>query len=394
MAERDRTYEVASGVVPAASLLPSVAQPLLGLLTDRGGHSTRGRFSLGDNIGFALAGTVLCVPALRMLARPRTGTARTQVPPGTDDVAPFRAPGDEAYAALMADAKTTTTDCDRLVELVVPPAAPVDAHGDWTAAETAIGTRLPGDYKRLVETYGWGEFCDFLSLRTPFGTSEHNGLAWRSAHLTGSPERDPGRSPRPPHPAPGGLLVWGTTANADRPCWLTGGSPDDWPVVVWGNEGRYETHPLSTAAFIEGWAAGRVGSRLLTDMEPGLVPWFNAFRPRLHRCLHLSASPTAHPERLRRLREALAPTTDRGSWRSTSDETGQDHFATVDTDWLLTYDASRPHQIRIDFPPEDSEQVRQRLLTAAQLMGCEVLRITTASGRPLSTWDTATDEDE
>ncbi|WP_306327445.1 hypothetical protein [Streptomyces venezuelae] len=112
------------------------------------------------------------------------------------------------------------------------------------------------------------------------------------------------------------------------------------------------------------------------DMEPGPAPWFNAFRPRIHRCLRLSDGPTAHAERLRRLREALAPTTDRGSWRSASDETRQDHFATVDTDWLLTYDASRPHQIRIDFPPEDSEQVRQRLFAAAQLMGCEVLQIT------------------
>ncbi|MFF2780871.1 SMI1/KNR4 family protein [Streptomyces sp. NPDC058052] len=293
----------------------------------------------------------------------------------------------------MADPKTTATDCDRLAELVAPPAAPVDAHGDWTAAETGIGTRLPGDYRQLVETYGWGEFCDFLYLRTPFGTSEHNGVEWQSARLTGSPERDRDRYPYPLHPAPGGLLVWGTTADADRLCWLTKGSPDDWPVVVWSSEDRYETHPLSASAFIEGWADGQVTSRLLPDMEPGPMPWFNAFRPRVHRCLRLSEGPAAHPERLRRLLDALAPTTDRGSWRSTSDEMGQDHFATADTDWLLTYDASRPHQIRIGFPPEDSEQVRQRLFAAARLMGCEVLEITTAAGSALPTWDTVTDED-
>ncbi|WP_200429929.1 SMI1/KNR4 family protein [Streptomyces sp. NE5-10] len=293
----------------------------------------------------------------------------------------------------MADSKTTATDCDRLVQLVVPPAEPVDAHGDWAAAETAIGTRLPGDYKRLVGTYGWGEFCDFLYLRTPFGTSEHNGIEWQSARLTGSPEPDRDRYPYPLHPAPGALLVWGTTMDADRLCWLTGGSPDGWPVVVWSSEGRYEIHPMRAAAFIEGWAGGDFGSGLLMDMEPGLAPWFNAFRPRVHRCLRLSDGSAAHSERLRRLREALAPTTDRGSWCSASDEMRQDHFATVDTDWLLTYDASRPHQIRIGFPPEDSEQVRRRLFAAAQLMGCEVLQITTAAGRPLPTWDTATDED-
>ncbi|MFJ6405905.1 hypothetical protein ACIQK9_10325 [Streptomyces hydrogenans] len=112
----------------------------------------------------------------------------------------------------MPDANTTAAACDRLVELVVPPADPVDAHGDWTAAEMTIGSRLPGDYRRLVETYGW--------------------------------------------------------------------------------------------------------------------------------------------------------------------------------------DASHPHQLRIGFPPEDSEQVRQRLFAATQFMGCEVLQITTAAGRRLPTWDAVIDEDE
>ncbi|WP_329389711.1 SMI1/KNR4 family protein [Streptomyces sp. NBC_01351] len=294
----------------------------------------------------------------------------------------------------MRDAKTTATDYDRLVRLVAPPAGPVDAVGDWFAVEAVIGTPLPSDYKRLVETYGWGEFCDFLYLRAPFGTSKHNGIKWQRAHFSESPEQDRERYPHPLHPAPGGLLVWGTTANADRLCWLTSGSPDDWPVVVWSSEGWYETHPMRAAAFIEGWAGGQVKSHLLMDMEKGLAPWFNTFRPRTHRCLLLSDGLAAYPERLRRLREALAPTTDRGSWRSEHDEDAQDHFATVHSDWLLTYDASCPHQVRIDFPPEDSESVRQRLFAAVRLMGCEVRGITTAAGTSLPAWDAATDEDE
>ncbi|MEU2452229.1 hypothetical protein ABZ605_19385 [Streptomyces sp. NPDC012765] len=55
---------------------------------------------------------------------------------------------------------------------------------------------------------------------------------------------------------------------------------------------------------------------------------------------------------------------------------------------------SRPHQIRTGFPPEDAEDARRRLLTAVGLMGCEVLRITTAEGTTLPTWDTPTDEDD
>ncbi|MEV6397162.1 SMI1/KNR4 family protein [Streptomyces sp. NPDC051907] len=282
---------------------------------------------------------------------------------------------------------------DGLTRLIPPPPAPVDARGDWTHVESALGVRLPDDYKQLAQTYGWGEFCDYLYLRTPFGTSQYNGLEWQRAHLSGSPERDAERYPYPLHPDPGGLLVWGATMDTDRLCWLTAGTPESWPVVVCSRENWYETLPMSATDFVEGWSTGRVGSRLLGDMEPDLAPWFNAFRPRTHRCLRLSEGPLAHPERLRTLREAMGPTADRGAWRSEDGEAGQDHFATVPADWLLTYDMSRPHQIRVGFPPEDKQQVRQNLFAAVRLMGCEVLQITTGAGKALPTWDTATDED-
>ncbi|MEU0112257.1 SMI1/KNR4 family protein [Streptomyces bobili] len=293
----------------------------------------------------------------------------------------------------MPDPEIIATGCDRLVSLVAPPAAPVDAQGNWTAVEAMLGIRLPPDYKRLVEAYGWGEFCDFLHLRTPFGESRHNGIEWQRAHLTGSPERDRGRYPYPLHPAPGALLVWGTTMDADRLCWITDGAPEEWPVVVWSSEGWYEAHLMGATDFLWGWTGGRLSSVLLADMEPDLAPWFNTFRPRTHRCLRLTEGAFPHDERVRLLREALTPTTDRGSWRSDSDEMGQDHFATVDADWHLTYDASRPHQIRIDFPSEDSALVRQRLFAAVHLMGCEVLLITTAAGASLPTWEATPDEE-
>ncbi|GHF17523.1 MFS transporter [Streptomyces spiralis] len=145
VAERDYTYAVASGIVLAASLLSSVAQPVFGLLTDRwampwllpvstllGGvgialsglsgsygltlffvavsgigvaayHPESARVarqaSQGSHHGSlhwtpvlvlpALAGAALCVPVLRMLARPQTGTAKTRVPRSADDVASF-----------------------------------------------------------------------------------------------------------------------------------------------------------------------------------------------------------------------------------------------------------------------------------------------------------------
>ncbi|WP_371588536.1 SMI1/KNR4 family protein [Streptomyces virginiae] len=90
---------------------------------------------------------------------------------------------------------------DALARLVTPPTAPVEARGDWTEAETALGVRLPDDYKWLVATYGWGEFCDLLHLHTPFGANRYNRVEWQSAHPTESPERDRERYPYPLHPA-------------------------------------------------------------------------------------------------------------------------------------------------------------------------------------------------
>ncbi|MEU9309449.1 hypothetical protein [Streptomyces sp. NPDC048256] len=311
----------------------------------------------------------------------------------------------------MADSEVAATGCERLVRLVAPPAEPVDASGDWAAVQDRIGSRLPADYRWLVETYGWGEFCDFLYLRTPFGTNRHNGIERQVADLDSpAPPAPPApsvpsvpsvrereRHPHPSHPAsdagPAELLIWGTTMDADRLCWLTGGAPDEWPVVVWSSEGRHETHHMGAAEFLAGWVGGHVGSHLLADMEPDLAPWFNTFRPRTHRCLRLSEGPRVPAECLRILRDALAPTVDRGSWDSEDGELGQDHFATVDTDWHLTYDADRPHQIRIAFPPEDGERVRQRLFAAVALMGCEVLQVTTAVGTPLAAWNAPTDDD-
>ncbi|MFF7753519.1 SMI1/KNR4 family protein [Streptomyces sp. NPDC007971] len=256
------------------------------------------------------------------------------------------------------------TGLGSLTRTVPPPADPVDAQGDWTEAEERLGVRLPADYRLLAAAYGWGEFCDYLYLRTPFGTSPYNVL-----------ERYDG------------LLVWGVTMDADRLCWRTDGDPDQWPVVVVGRGTGREEFATGVAGFIEEWVTGRLSTTVLAGMEPDLQPWFNTFRPRLHRCLRLSEGSRPYDERLRILRDVLAPTVDRGSWQSADGEQGQDHFATGDSDWHLTYDRSHPHQIRVSFPPGDRTQVRDRLFAAVRLMGCTLLEITAPDGLPLADWD-------
>ena len=171
VAERAYSYAAVSGIVLAASLLSSVAQPVFGILTDRwampwllplstllgglgialsgvsgsyaltlvfvavsgvgvaayhpesarvarlagrGSHRGMAWFSLGGNLGFAVAplmvtavvatgglrltpllvlpalvGAVLCLPVLRALERQQTAGAGTAVPAGDDDRASF-----------------------------------------------------------------------------------------------------------------------------------------------------------------------------------------------------------------------------------------------------------------------------------------------------------------
>ncbi|MER7695837.1 MULTISPECIES: hypothetical protein [unclassified Streptomyces] len=83
------------------------------------------------------------------------------------------------------------------------PAQQPDAR--WAEVEARLGTTLPTDYKRMVETFGEGAFDAYLSL---------NREPW--THL----RKD-------------GLLIWAGTEHQDLYCWsVDGGDPDQWPVVV------------------------------------------------------------------------------------------------------------------------------------------------------------------
>ncbi|WEO93431.1 hypothetical protein A6P39_005010 [Streptomyces sp. FXJ1.172] len=76
---------------------------------------------------------------------------------------------------------------------------------DWAEVESRLGTAFPGDYKRMVETFGVGAFDAYLDL---------NQEPW--THLRED-----------------GLLIWAGTEHEDQYCWRTeGDDPDRWPVVV------------------------------------------------------------------------------------------------------------------------------------------------------------------
>ncbi|WP_073502673.1 SMI1/KNR4 family protein [Actinacidiphila paucisporea] len=94
---------------------------------------------------------------------------------------------------------------------------------DWARIEGRLGSRLPGDYKRMVATFGVGAFDGYLDL---------NQEPW--THLRED-----------------GLLIWAGTEHEDLYCWrVDGGDPDRWPVAVRTFDNRDVLFDCPAAEFV------------------------------------------------------------------------------------------------------------------------------------------------
>ncbi|MGY3677062.1 hypothetical protein [Streptomyces sp. TE33382] len=94
---------------------------------------------------------------------------------------------------------------------------------DWTQIEARVGRRLPGDYKRMVETFGEGAFDGYLQLiQEPWTDFKKDGL-----------------------------LVWAGTEHKNLYCWQIGHEdPDHWPVTIQTFDGETVPFGCSTAEFV------------------------------------------------------------------------------------------------------------------------------------------------
>ncbi len=149
-------------------------------------------------------------------------------------------------------------ELDRLLRVLPAPTAPAEGPraGDWGAVEARLDLVLPSDYKVFIERFGSGVIDRFLWILDPFSANEnirfpdaserqHAILRWLRAQGTE-------RLPYPVYPEPGGVVLWGETANGDCFYWITSdGPPDDWSVTV--NEARapnWHDHPGPMTAFL------------------------------------------------------------------------------------------------------------------------------------------------
>ena len=154
----------------------------------------------------------------------------------------------------------------------------------WPAVEASIGSRLPADYRSLVEALPDGAFRDLVRVNRP-GDQQHPGTeflgyyagwldTWRAWRAAGR-----GTFPYPIFPEPGGLLPWATGPRMAPVFWLTGpDDPDHWPVILvdpgfqqWGR------HPGPASAFLLDALTGRFdttpfGFTLSSDDRPAFVP--------------------------------------------------------------------------------------------------------------------------
>ncbi|MGW2254749.1 hypothetical protein ACWCXH_31840 [Kitasatospora sp. NPDC001660] len=139
---------------------------------------------------------------------------------------------------------------------------------DWPSAQARLGTALPTDYRDLAEYFGPGTFAGFLDVFLPSAPPGSDDpfpnvpCLVKNARSLASLATDPGIAdlyhPYRLHPAPGGLLQWAGSEQADQFYWLTDGpDPNRWPVIARNDDGDHQARfDGSTTEFIH---------RLLTD---------------------------------------------------------------------------------------------------------------------------------
>lgn len=172
---------------------------------------------------------------------------------------------------------------DDLVRLCPPPAEPPPAV-DWTQAERALGSGLPSDYKRLVETYGDGVFDETVWLLVPDSAHDDCDLVAQTAEreeilgrLWAAGEEKPALLleegarvlPWAHEEGTGAFLYW-----LVRP----GQDPDAWTVLY--NEGRgplWEHHDTGCLAFLLSVLDGTARTEYFGCLHEALKPTVHRF---------------------------------------------------------------------------------------------------------------------
>lgn len=172
---------------------------------------------------------------------------------------------------------------DRILALMPPPRSPVETGtpASWAAAEAALHTSLPADYRRFIETYGSGSIDEFVTVLNAHSSMPSYRLDdYGETMLEVTRELRAGGIvpiPFPLYPEPGGLLPWGVTANGDWGYWIMdpADSPDAWGVVVSVDRGPdWFRHPGPLTRFLAEILDGSTRVPFFPDDFPSSEPAF------------------------------------------------------------------------------------------------------------------------
>ncbi|ARJ71025.1 hypothetical protein [Paracoccus contaminans] len=126
---------------------------------------------------------------------------------------------------------------------IMPPPAETRAAApqDWAAAEAALNTALPDDFKRYAETWGPAYVGGFLYTCAPAHQNSNVDLVENARYVSDAlstlKSHHPDRYSAAVFPEAGGFLANGRTDNGDFLGWMTRGSdPNAWPAAIWGDE--------------------------------------------------------------------------------------------------------------------------------------------------------------
>jgi hypothetical protein len=145
---------------------------------------------------------------------------------------------------------------------------------DWKQIETALGVRLPSDYKMIAESFPEGWFRMFAQVWLPENERQLLGdfaldIMDGVRELEEEEDFEEAGFPFAAYPEPGGLLLCGSLRVQGWMFWVTGADdPDTWPLVLadeeYGDE-HWERFDGSLCQFLTEVATGHFDASHFKD---------------------------------------------------------------------------------------------------------------------------------
>ncbi|MFB7947926.1 hypothetical protein ACFC6L_23770 [Kitasatospora phosalacinea] len=121
---------------------------------------------------------------------------------------------------------------------------------DRLPLERRLGLTVPASFKELAETFGPGEFSQYLFLSGPDDERTAHSLARASAPWYSPAAADLLR-PYPPPGEPGDPVPWGGTCHGDTFFWLPAPTdPDTWPALALSETADWRRFDLTVPEFV------------------------------------------------------------------------------------------------------------------------------------------------